>query len=97
MNKHFVLFIATVLFCFPLLAQTATGAAKKDVPKGWHLQDQQDSGYAGISLDKAYAFLKSQKRKSQTVVVAVIDSGIDTLHEDLRSVLWTNSNEIPGN
>ena len=97
MNKHFVLFIATVLFCFPLLAQTATSTAKKDVPKGWHLQDQQDRGYAGISLDKAYAFLKSQKRKSQTVVVAVIDSGIDTLHEDLRSVLWTNSKEIPGN
>jgi subtilisin family serine protease len=30
-------------------------------------------------------------------VVAVIDSGIDTLHEDLQSVLWTNPKEIPYN
>jgi len=31
------------------------------------------------------------------VVVAVIDSGIDTTHEDLKPVLWTNKLEIPGN
>jgi hypothetical protein len=30
-------------------------------------------------------------------VVAVIDSGIDTLHEDLKPVLWTNAKEVPGN
>jgi subtilisin family serine protease len=30
-------------------------------------------------------------------VVAVIDSGIDTLHEDLKEVLWVNPKEIPGN
>ncbi|MEN9885096.1 MAG: hypothetical protein RLZZ420_2313, partial [Bacteroidota bacterium] len=28
---------------------------------------------------------------------AVIDSGIDTLHEDLKPVIWTNRNEIAGN
>jgi len=31
------------------------------------------------------------------VLVAVIDSGIDTLHEDLKPVLWINPKEIPGN
>src|SRR5690606_12087972 len=35
--------------------------------------------------------------KSNRVVVAVIDSGIDTLHEDLKPVLWVNEGEIPGN
>ncbi|MBC7904224.1 MAG: S8 family peptidase, partial [Gemmatimonadaceae bacterium] len=35
--------------------------------------------------------------KSNTVIVAVIDSGIDTLHEDLKPILWTNPKEIPGN
>ena len=97
MKRHFLLSVATSLFCFPIFAQTSTPAPKKEVPKGWHLLDQQDSGYAGISLDKAYAYLKSTQRKSKTVVVAVIDSGIDTLHEDLRSVLWTNPKEIAGN
>lgn len=29
--------------------------------------------------------------------MAVIDSGIDTAHEDLKPVLWQNKKEIPGN
>jgi subtilisin family serine protease len=67
----------------------------KEVPNGWHLKDQQTTGFYGISLDKAYQFVKG--KKSQQVLVAVIDSGIDTLHEDLRPILWTNPKEIPGN
>ena len=30
-------------------------------------------------------------------MVAVIDSGIDTTHEDLKAVLWVNPKEIPNN
>ena len=53
-----------------------------DVPKGWHLLDASSDGYNGISLKKSYDFLKG--KKSKTVTVAVIDSGVDTLHEDLQ-------------
>lgn len=67
----------------------------KEAPKDWHQLDRKETGYFGISLDKAYEFLKG--RKSQPVVVAVIDSGIDTLHEALKPVLWKNPGEIPGN
>ena len=70
---------------------------KEELPKNWHQQDKDSTGIYGISLDKAYAFLKTKKLKSKTVVVAVIDSGIDTLHEDLKPILWTNTKEIPGN
>ncbi|MGG6267796.1 S8 family serine peptidase [Leptolyngbya sp. AN03gr2] len=33
----------------------------------------------------------------QGITIAVIDSGIDLTHSDLRSNLWTNSREIAGN
>lgn len=72
-------------------------AQKTEVPKGWHMMDAADSGYYGISVNKAYEFVKSKNLKSTPVIVAVIDSGVDTLHEDLRSVLWQNPKEIPGN
>lgn len=83
-------------FSFAFLLATAA-KAQGVLPHGWHLKDKQSTGYNGISLDKAYTFLKEKKLKSNQVVVAVIDSGIDTLHEDLKQVLWTNSKEIPGN
>lgn len=82
-------FALTSAFTF---AQTSV---KEDQLKGWHLKDQQTDGFYGISMDKAFEFVKN--RKSTTVIVAVIDSGIDTLHEDLKPVLWRNPKEIPGN
>lgn len=85
------------LFFVPVSLSTfAQGkSAPATIPKNWHLLDKSESGYYGISLDKAYGLLKG--KKSKTVVVAVIDSGVDTLHEDLKSVLWHNPKEIPGN
>lgn len=72
-------------------------AQKKDISKSWHLLDLKDSGYYGISIDKAYDFVEAKKLKSNPVIVAVIDSGVDTLHEDLKPILWRNPGEIPGN
>lgn len=82
---------------FGLLFSQFIFAQKAVVPKGWHMLDKAADGYQGISVDKAYEFVKAKKLKSNTVIVAVIDSGIDTLHEDLRQVLWVNKGEIPGN
>src|SRR5215213_11782286 len=91
--KQSVIPLAVVLiFSSVTSAQTAI---KESVPKDWHLKDKQKDGYYGISLSKAYEFVKS--KKSTPVLVAIIDSGIDTTHEDLKPVLWTNSKEIPGN
>lgn len=86
----------TLLTIFTSLV-SSIAFAQKEVPRGWHLMDLKDSGYYGISLDKAYQFVASKNLKSTPVIVAVIDSGIDTTHEDLRPILWHNPKEIPGN
>ncbi|MGB4844839.1 MAG: S8 family peptidase [Ferruginibacter sp.] len=85
-----------ILLAFSFLSLSSF-AQTSAVPNGWHMMDKETDGYSGVSAEKAYQFLKSKNLKSTTVVVAVIDTGIDTLHEDLKPVLWTNSKEIPGN
>ena len=71
--------------------------AQKAAIQGWHLLDAQKDSFYGISLNQAYQFLAEKKIKSTPVIVAVLDNGIDTTHEDLRNVLWHNPKEIPGN
>lgn len=97
--KKTILWIALLLpFSISnLLAQEAPAVqiTEKITPDNWHLLDREKTGFYGISLDRAYNLLKG--KKSQQVIVAVIDSGIDTLHEDLKPVLWKNTKEIPGN
>src|ERR1700754_2446404 len=86
-----------LIACLPLTIFAQGTSAKTELPKGWHLLDKQKDGFYGVSVNKAYEFAKSKKLKSKTVLVAVIDSGVDTLHEDLKDILWTNPKEIPGN
>ncbi|GAB2820270.1 S8 family peptidase [Ferruginibacter profundus] len=86
-----------IVFVISTLSFSISHAQKETTPNGWHLMDKDSTGYYGVSAGKAYSFLKSKNLKSKTVIVAVIDSGIDTLHEDLKPILWTNSKEIPGN
>ena len=93
MTKISIILSAGLLLSAACFAQKPT----TEVPNNWHQLDKDSTGYYGISLNKAYNFIKSKKLKSRQVVVAVIDSGIDTLHEDLKPILWTNKKEIPGN
>jgi cell wall-associated protease len=89
-----VLLSAALLISFNSTAQVAP-KAPAELPKNWHLMDLKTDGYFGISLNQAYQFVKG--KKSKTVVIATIDSGIDTAQADLKPVLWTNTKEIPGN
>ena len=67
----------------------------KDELKTWPHRDLLTTGYPGISLAEAYKALEG--RKAQTVIVGVVDSGVDINHEDLKSIIWTNPKEIPNN
>ena len=72
-----------------------TAISENDLKRWSHLDLLKDS-IPGMSVDKAYELLLKDK-KSTTVIVGVIDSGVDIVHEDLKANVWTNSKEIPGN
>lgn len=76
--------------------QTASYAQGDSAPKDWFHLDNSTDGYNGVSSKKLYNELLKGK-KSKTVIVAVIDSGVDWEHEDLDDVMWVNEDEIPGN
>lgn len=76
----------------PLKAAPLTEAEYKT----WTAADLPTDTIPGMSVDKAYAEILSG-RKGQTVIVGVIDSGVDIEHEDLKDVIWVNKGEIPGN
>ncbi len=64
--------------------------------KNWGHADLLADTIPGISLEKAYQEIIG-KKKGKTVIVAVVDSGMDLEHEDLDDVLWINKGERPGN
>jgi subtilisin family serine protease len=68
--------------------------AEKEKFNWAHLDPFQDT-VPGMSIDRAYAEL-IKKRKGQPTLVAIIDSGIDLAHEDLKEALWKNPKEIAG-
>ncbi len=78
-----------------LLLLTTAALQAQDVPRDWHLRAPEE-GYAGMSVEKAYKELL-QGKKGQTVIVAIIDSGVEVDHEDLKDVMWINEDEVPGN
>jgi subtilisin family serine protease len=63
------------------------------VPERWWMLDAETDGVYGASVDRAYREILSQRQPRRTVVVAIIDSGVDIEHEDLRGVLWSNEGE----
>jgi subtilisin family serine protease len=66
--------------------------AQKEAPINWFNLDPIEDKVYGVSTEKTYRELLKGK-KSNTVVVAVIDGGTEVKHEDLQSVIWINPNE----
>ena len=83
------------LLALLLLFSTLSVSAQMETPKNWWDLDRTDNNYPGVSAAKTHSYLSG--KKATKVVVAVIDSGVDVEHEDLRDVIWTNPGEIAGN
>lgn len=72
-------------------------SAFAQAPANWFNLDLNEDKVHGVSTEKAYRELLANKKPKKTVLVAVIDSGIDFEHEDLKEIMWVNPKEIPGN
>ncbi len=84
-NKILIFFF-TVLFINPAVSQEEK---ENDELINWYNNHE-----LGIQAHKAYKKLK--RKKSKTVIVAVIDSGVDIEHEDLKGKIWINTKEAEG-
>ena len=81
----------------PVAEPAPTEVSLSSAPDAWQLLDLEMDGVPGVSATSAYDELLAGRTPERTVIVAVIDGGIDTTHVDLRANLWINEDETPGN
>ncbi|MBK5278813.1 MAG: S8 family peptidase [Bacteroidia bacterium] len=86
-------FLLLVITLSPAWAQEQTSIP---APKDWFLRDPEQDQLQGVSAEKVYQTLLAGQ-PSRTVIVAVVDSGVDIDHEDLKNIIWVNEDEISGN
>jgi subtilisin family serine protease len=72
-------------------------ARPEEAPRDWFHLDRERRRIPGLATRTAYESILADRSPRDTVVVAIIDSGIDLDHEDLRASTWTNRDEIPNN
>jgi subtilisin family serine protease len=64
-----------------------------EAPEQWWLLDPVRDSVAGVGATRAYTELLAGRPPQREVVVAIIDSGVDAEHEDLRENIWRNPGE----
>lgn len=63
----------------------------------WYHKDFATTKVYGVNTENAYKFLEAKGLKPKTVIVGVLDSGVQVDHPGLAKNVWTNPNEVPGN
>lgn len=87
----------------PLPTPVKVSDFEKKLPANSQFNDPQvgriwsfdDADYFGVSVTSAYKTYGTTN--TSETIVAVVDTGVDTQHEDLKDVIWVNKGEIPGN
>ena len=68
---------------------------KKNI--NWHNKDYKKDKIVGSSVEKLYSEFLLNKQPKKTIIVAIIDGGVDVDHVDLKENIWINNREIPNN
>ncbi len=94
MKKCFLLLMASACISVAdaqLVKQNDQGE-KKQADLDWYNCSFEKDGVYGAEINKAYDFLKGKKIKKRPVV-ALIGTGMDVEHEDLKQAIWFNPKE----
>jgi cell wall-associated protease len=72
-----------------------TNIVTENEPGLWSQKDPVKDKIEGTSTEKAYQSIRIP-RKGNEIIVAVIDSGVDITHQDLKGKTWVNQAEFYG-
>jgi subtilisin family serine protease len=100
-NTIKILLVVTLLFSVSALYSQRAGVSTVDsldqkYLNWFNLSPVQDK-IEGVAVNEAYNDFLKNKIPAKSIVVAVIDGGVDINHPDLKDKIWVNKGEIPGN
>jgi subtilisin family serine protease len=76
---------------------TSDAATAGSAAVDWFHERAASGSAPGLGTDRAYEDLLADRTPKDTVVVAILDSGVDITHEDLQGRIWVNEDETPDN
>jgi cell wall-associated protease len=91
--RHKLIFVSLLL---TVGAASVYSQATSALTKKWQWKDLASDSIHGTSLANAEQVLNLFPAPAP-IIIAVLDGGIDTNHKDIKSLLWTNTKEIPNN
>jgi cell wall-associated protease len=97
--KFFITTFFTLISLLPVqkgIAQATESKVPTEPPQNWFLLDPIQDEVQGIGIEKAYAELLAGK-PFKKIIVAVLDTGVDIDHEDLKNNIWINEDEVADN
>ncbi len=88
--------IFSLLIIFSISASAQRNAPSLNAPSNWFNLSYAIDNVYGVGTERTFRDLV-KLQKADTVIVCILDSGVDYDHEDLKSVMWHNPGEIEGN
>lgn len=100
MKKVFLAAVFLAGFSFTYAQESKASALDPKEDKDlmtWYHKDFATTKVYGVDTENAYKYLESKGLKPKTVVVGVLDSGVQVDHPGLVKNIWSNPNEVPNN
>lgn len=78
------------------LELTDTVSVSPDVPQTVNINIEDFSVISSRNLSSGLELYHNNTSPKKEVIIAMADTGVDTLHPLLQDIIWTNPDEIPG-